>query len=142
MNQVETAAHRRQQILDFLRANPGANMGAIGAHLFGDDAPRSRHHNTVHTMIEWGELRFEGKARNRKYWALVETTRPVLEVQQARETGIRKKNAELEVAAILRTARGNGSSYIHRSGDRPIPNQGGQGAGNRAWGIQSSFSVV
>ena len=128
MSQVETAANRRQTILDFLHANPGSDMGAIGAHLFGDDAPRSRHHNTVHTMIEWGELRFEGKARSRKYWALVETTRSALEVQQARETGIRKKNAERETEAILRTARGNGRSYIHTPGNRPIPNQGGQGA--------------
>ena len=137
MSQVEIAADRRQQILDFLRENPGANMGAIGAHLFGNESPRSRHHNTVQTMIEWDELRYEGKARNRKYWALVETTRSALEVQQARETGIRKKNAALETAAIIRTARGQGRSYIHTPGDRPLPNQGGQGALRREFGIQS-----
>ena len=50
MIQVEAAAARRQQILDFLLANPGAKMAAIGACLV-ESPSRSRHHNTVHTMI-------------------------------------------------------------------------------------------
>ena len=124
MTELETAASRRQQILNFLHANPGAKMAAIGACLVDESASRSRHHNTVHTMIEWGEVRAAGKPRCHRYWALVETTRPACEVAQVRMANVRKANKDRHVRKIMRRMASRGR-YVHAS-DRPIRNQGGQ----------------
>lgn len=101
--QVETAALRRQQILDFLAGNPGAKMAAIGACL--ESASRSRHHNTVRTMIERGEIRAEGKPRCRRYWALVKTTRPACEVAQVRLENVRQANQAKQAQRVMRELR-------------------------------------
>lgn len=127
MNQVETAAHRRQQILDFLLANPGAKMAAIGACL--ESASRSLHHNTVRTMIEWGEVRVNGKPRCRQYWALVETTRQAGEVERARLANVVKANKARHAKRVMRQMARR-ARYTHAP-DRPIANQGGQGCA--AW---------
>lgn len=123
MSQVESAALRRQQILDYLLANPGAKMAAIGACLGSES--RSLHHNTVHTMIEWGEIRVEGKPRCRRYWALVETTRPASEVEQVRLDNVRRANKARQAQRVMRSLRQRGR-YVHVPG-QPIRNQGGQG---------------
>lgn len=124
MSQVETAAARRQQILDFLLANPGAKMAAIGASL--ESASRSRHHNTVRTMIEWGEVRVKGKPRCRQYWALVETTRPASEVEQVKLDNVRRANRAKQAQRVMRALRRRGR-YVHVPGQQ-IRSQGGQGA--------------
>lgn len=128
MNQVERAAHRRQQVLDFLNANPGARMGAIGECLFGEMPSRSRHHNTVRTMIDAGEVRFEGVARVRRYWANVKTTRSAADVQLAKEAAINRKNEEAKVKA--RITNSSYGIYVHKPGENRHgkPGEGGQGA--------------
>lgn len=120
MNQVETAARRRQQILDFLATNPGAKMAAIGACL--ESTSRSLHHNTVRTMIEWGEVRVKGKPRCRQYWALVETTRPASEVEQVRLDNVRRANKTRQAQRVMRALRRRGR-YVHVPG-QPLRNQG------------------
>lgn len=122
MNEVETAASRRQHILNFLHANPGARMAAIGACL--KSTSRSRHHNTVHTMIAWGEIRADGKPRCRQYWALVKTTRPACEVEQARLANVVKANKARHAKRVMRQMARR-ARYTHVPG-RPIVNQGGQ----------------
>ena len=130
MTQIETAAYRRQQILDFLHLNPGAYMGAIGAMLFGDGETRSRHHNTVRTMIEWREIRYEGVPRCRQYWAIVKTTRPPETVKKIREANIGIANGA-RAKDINRHRMNILGRYVHTPGERPIPNQRGQGAVRR-----------
>ena len=121
MNQAETASSRRQQILDFLRANPGAKMAAIGAGLGDDGASRSRHHNTIRTMIEWGEVRAEGKPRCRQYWALVDMTRPADEVARVRLENVRRANKAKQAQRVMRALRRRGRCV--NNPDRPIAEQ-------------------
>lgn len=113
MSQVEPAARRRQQILDFLAANPGAKMAAIGACL--ESASRSRHHNTVRTMIEWGEIRVKGKPRCRQYWALVETTRTACEVAQVCLDNVIRSNKARHAQRVMRALRRR-ARYVHVPG--------------------------
>ncbi|MCK9386059.1 MAG: hypothetical protein M0Q15_15730 [Nevskia sp.] len=134
IDQRTTAATRRQAILDFLNANPGAQMGPIGNALFGEGKSRSRHHNTVRVMIEWGEVRFEGDARARRYWATKKTTRTADEVQQACENGIRSKNADRIHEATTRVTNTSLGIYVHIPGEdkHGRPGEGGQGCLRRA----------
>jgi hypothetical protein len=124
----EIAAARRQMILDFLHANPGAKMGVIGTHLFGEKESRSRHHNTIHTMLDWGEVRMEGPARSRKYWALASITRSAVDVHTACMHNADQLNSERRADKVRRAMRSNAGLYVHTPSKHPITNQGGQGA--------------
>lgn len=119
--QVEGAARRRQQILNFLHANPGARMTAIGASLADELPSRSRHHNTIRTMIEWGEVIAAGAPRCRQYWALVDFTRPADEVARARMANIAKANKERRAQRVVRDMRRRGRCV--NVPDRPIAEQ-------------------
>lgn len=119
--QVETAAARRQSILDFLHANPGAKIAAIAASLGEEGASRSRHHNTIRTMIEWGEVKAEGKPRCRQYWALVDTTRPADEVAQVRLENVSRTNKARHAKKVMQALRRRGRCV--NNPDRPIAEQ-------------------
>lgn len=129
----EFAARRRQLILDLLHAAPGAQMPEIRAHLaaYGDTGNAA---NTLRTMADWRELRFEGDARSRRYYALVATTRSADESVAIREANCAAANAARKREATRRQADGRISTQpysgriVHTSGAHPIPNQGGQGA--------------
>ena len=119
----ETAARRRQMILDCIRATPGAHMGEIGAYLSarGDHGNAS---NTVRTMADWRELRFEGVSRTRRYFALVTTTRSAGECVAIREINLAAFNAARHRESSVPAA----ARYVHKPGEHPLPDQGGQGS--------------
>jgi len=115
------AASRRQLILDCLAATPGAPMGEIVAYLSarGDTGSAA---NTVRTMADWRELRFEGTARSRRYFALVATTRSAKKCIAMREASLAAANA------AKRREPESTTGSVHKPGRHPIKNQGGQGA--------------
>jgi hypothetical protein len=76
-------------------------------------------------MVEWGEVCAEGKPRCRRYWALVETTRPACDVAQVRLENVRRANKAKQAQRIMRALRQRGR-YVHVPGQQ-IRNQGGQG---------------
>lgn len=124
-SQYDLAATRRQMILDFLHRAPGAMMGEIVAWLArrGDTGNAA---NTMRTMAEWGELRYTGQTRFRRYYPLVKKTRSASESIEIRQENLAAANARRKKEAPApATAPGH---YIHKPGERPIPNQGGQGA--------------
>lgn len=123
----DTAARRRQMILDFLLANPGALMPNIRAWLaaHGDTGHAS---NTIRTMADWSELRFDGESHRRRYFALTETTRSAEESIAMREANLAAANALKKRDAETRAPASYAGRYIHKPGKHPIPNQGGQGA--------------
>ena len=102
-------------------------MGDIGRLLFSDGETRSRHHNTVRTMIEWREIRYEGVPRCRRYWAIVKNTRAADTVRTIRQANIRIANGE-QRETIKRMAASMLGRYIHTPGEHPLPDQRGQGA--------------
>lgn len=127
--QYRAAAARRQAILDYLACHPGARMGDIGAWL----AARGDHGsvgNTVRTLIDWNEARFEGNSRTRSYYAIARTTRSAEECCQLRDALLAQSNAARADASGNETTRRRPEPwrFIHRASETPIPNQGGQGA--------------
>lgn len=123
----EFAARRRQLILDHLNAHPGAQMPDIRAWLSanGDTGNAA---NTLRTMADWSELRFDGDARRRRYYALVETTRSAEESIAIREANLAAANAARQSEATRTAFLAGAARTVHTPGKRPIPNQGGQGA--------------
>lgn len=121
----EIAARRRQMILDCLNATPGAQMGEIVAFLAArSDSGNAA--NTVRTMAARRELRFEGNARTRRYFALAETTRSAEECVAIREANLAAANAARRREPVDGPA--TAARYVHKPGKHPIKNQGGQGA--------------
>ncbi|KVW92635.1 hypothetical protein [Thiobacillus denitrificans] len=118
------AATRRQLILDYLIARPGAVMGEIVAHLagHGDTGNAS---NTMRTMADWSELRYEGTARSRRYFALAQKSRSAEECKAIREANLSAGNAakQKNTAEAADIAPGH---YRHKPGANP--SAGGQGA--------------
>lgn len=126
--QYLVAAARRQLILDYLLDHPGALMGEIGAHLaaHGD---HGNAFNTLRTMADWSELRFEGNARSRRYFALAAKTRSAEECKAIREANLAAANAAKQRNTEAAEARpAEQGRYVHKPGAHPIRNQGGQGA--------------
>lgn len=127
--QLIMAATRRQIILDYLHGNPGARMPEINAWIavqgVGGDAS-----NTLRTMAEWQEIRHEGRARSRRYYALVDNTRSAETCKALRYANLSASNQAKRRTAEAEPAPGKEPwRTVNRPGDRPpIPNQGGQGA--------------
>lgn len=131
-SQLEAAALRRQRVLDYLRDHPGSKMDTIGATLFSQGDTRSPF-NTIKTMVDWGEIRYEGTARTRRYWALTTLTRSAEESRRIRLHNAETANVRRHTEKTAREVRSRYSGQVHTSGattpgGRPIPNQGGQGA--------------
>lgn len=124
-SQLEIAAERRQRILDFLNRNPGARMDRIGGHLrrLGD---HGNAHNTIRTMAEWGEIRFEGSPRTRRYYAIAGITRSADESREMRIRNVAEANEKRHQAKVVESLSCKG--VVHHPGKHPIPGQGGQGA--------------
>lgn len=121
------AEKRRQRILDFLLAHPGARLIDIGAHMatFGDT--HNQITNVMVTMVEWGEIRHAGNQRTRQYFAAVDVTRSDDDRIAARNARLAQAN-EIRRQQKLARAGAHRARIVHRPGDRPIRNQGGQGA--------------
>lgn len=120
------AATRRQRILDYLADHPGADMGEIVAHLatYGDSG---NVYNTIRTMTDWRELRHEGLARSRRYFALMRYSRTAEECKAMRDANLAAANAAKQKTSV--PAHNSGAGYYrHTPADHPIPGQGGQGA--------------
>lgn len=123
------AQTRRQRIIDFLLAHPGAHLRDIGAHMatYGDTYTQIA--NLVLTMIDWREIRYVGRQRGRQYFALATTTRSDDECCAQRNARLAHAN-DLRRQQKLTQAMSpqNTGRHVHTPGERPLPNQGGQGA--------------
>ncbi len=140
--QLVAAAARRQHILDCLHAHPGADMPAINAWIAARDAGADAS-NTLRTMIDWQEIRHEGDARRRRYFALVETTRSAEECKAMREANLAASNRAKQRAALsAESAQAEPWRHVHRPGKHPIKNAGGQGALRRRVYINCGGSHV
>lgn len=122
------AARRRQIILDFLMASPGATMSEIAAHVAAAGDGRSVS-NTVRTLADWSEIRHEGPARSRRYFALLAQTRSAEECKRIREANLAQSNAAKKIDAHPEPKPGETWRYIHRPGKHPIKNTDGRGQG-------------
>lgn len=106
-DQYLVAERRRQLILDCLNAAPGAGLDAIRDYL-NDHGERGAEFSASHillAMADWSEVRKDGGGRNARYYALTRTTRSAAECKGVPRRG-----------------------QVHRAGDNPNPNPGGQGA--------------
>lgn len=123
------AQARRQRILDFLRAHPGARLIDMAAHMAAHGDTYSQIANLVVTMVDWREIRYAGEQRARQYFALAAATRTDAEccaqrnARLAHANEMRRQQKSMQAAATQRTG-GN----VHQPGDRPLRHQGGQGA--------------
>lgn len=124
--------HLRQRILDFLHANGHASSFEIAA---GINEPLKHIKAALLQMRLRVEVSKEGSHRTVRYIALVETTTSAQELDaKIRKCGGVKASAlanqkpnpqpEKQTDNTQSVAAGG----IHRSGDHPIKNQGGQGA--------------
>lgn len=123
------AEKRRQRILDFLLAHPGAHLRDISAHMltFGDTYTQVA--NMVVTMVDWGEIRHAGTQRARQFFAHVAVTRSDSACIAARNARLAQANEDRRQQKAARdSAARNQSRIVHRPGDHPLRNQGGQGA--------------
>lgn len=122
------AEQRRQRILDFLHTNPGAYMRDLGEYLNAvDDYPQIA--NMIHTMSDWREICYRGNGRQRQYFALATTTRTEAECLARRDASLARANEiRRRLKNALHEAQSNPARYVHRPGERPLRNQGGQGA--------------
>lgn len=122
------AATRRQLILDFLAEHPGATMRKISAWLIanGDTGNAS---NTIRTMCDWREARYEGSHGSRRYYPLVTTTRSAEECKAMREANLAATNApKHKSAGESKDQQTEPGRYVHKPGTCRNPNSGGQGA--------------
>lgn len=118
------AQRRRQAVLDFLHTSPGVALPVIQAHMLslGDEASMD---NTIRTMIGFGEITYTGGHGRRRYSAIATTTRSAEQVMDDRGNKILKKAFDDHIDKPVRSSPGH---YVHRMGEHPIRNQGGQGA--------------
>lgn len=122
-----TAEQRRQTILDFLNANPGAEMTEIRDWLVAN-GDRCVPSNTLRTMLDWREMRVDRDAPRHRYYALTATTRRADDILTAHQARLAAANESRRRESEPVQASASRACYRHKPGDRPIPNQGGQGA--------------
>ena len=123
------AQTRRQRILDFLLAHPGAHLRDISAHMAERGDTYAQIANLVVTMIDWREIRYVGRQRGRKFYAAVAATRSDAECCVQRNARLAHANEMRRQQKILQAAASRRPGHdVHHPGDRPLPNQGGQGA--------------
>lgn len=123
------AEKRRQRILDFLLANPGAHLRDIVEHLTGFGDAYNQITNVLVTMREWGEIRHAGSQRERQYFANVAVTRSDDDCIAARNARLAQANENRrQQKTAIAIAQRDPRRIVHRPGDQPIRNQGGQGA--------------
>jgi hypothetical protein len=118
------AQRRRQAVLDFLHGNPSSALPTIERHMLslGDNDSMD---NTMRTMLGWDEISFTGGHGRRRYSAIAATTRSAEQVMEDRGSKVLKKAFDDHIDKPVRNRPGH---YVHRMGEHPIRNQGGQGA--------------
>lgn len=121
------AERRRQLVLDYLTAGDGeAQTFKQIADALPDVA--SVLYNTLHSMIDMGELGHEPGGRGKaKFWALTNTTasgESRFNVTQIKPNSAEHKWARANEMKRRRPSRPGVTVHVPRD---PIPNQGGQG---------------
>lgn len=123
------AEKRRQHILDYLLAHPGAHLRDISTHMVDLGDTYTQVANIIVTMVEWGEIKNAGSQRAREFYAAVTTTRSDDDCIAARNARLAQANeTRRQQKTALIVAQRDPHRVVHRPGDRPIRNQGGQGA--------------
>lgn len=123
------AEKRRQHILDFLLAHPGAHLRDIGAHMVGKGDTYTQVANMLVTMADWREIYYVGRWRDRQYFAAVTVTRSDSDCIASRNARLAQANENRRLQkTALAIAQADPARIVHRPGERPIRNQGGQGA--------------
>jgi hypothetical protein len=125
---------RRQTILDFLHANPGANSKRVILHISGREDDRSMS-ATICNMLRDGELAASGGRHERAYYAVATTTRSAESCQAARIAACRSKAqrvraAKAEAPTPPPKKKNEPWRTVYHSGDNPdiAKSQRGQGA--------------
>ena len=135
----EKTAAVRQSALDYLHQNPGSSAAQVAAAI---KQTRGTTGNALRSMSDMGEVRKTGNV----YTAIA--TQTISADEQREKAGNKmgygqhnKNQADFgrrEVTVVV------GAKTIHRGmeRDRPLQNQGGQGALRRQVGIQSTAELV
>lgn len=149
MDKFDRAQAVRQQILDYANRMGKINSGMVCRDLnlppYEMGIKPDHAYRSMCKMVANGELQRHGSDKAVFFTPLkTETTKASV----MRDIAAHKKLESHEMIRQENLRRQHNQTrkgrYVHRGMDRdhPIPNQGGQGAGNRSWGIQSSFSMV
>lgn len=133
----------RQSILDYLHQNPLKSAKQIADDNQGGMTLNSVESN-VRFMTRRKEIEKIGKGRSTRYRAIVAKTvtaaEVVAEMQARKQTVMNEKRAEQSQKRHIE------APWIYRSDghkrEHPIPNQGGQGAVRREFGIQSTMNMI
>lgn len=135
----EATQNTRQQILDFLHANPRQSAKAIG---IGISEGRNRTESSLRMMTARGEIQKIGFGQATVYRAIATTTvsaeTVIAEMREKRnKAGAKADKVHAEQGRVVKPGY-----YAQRGGNWQSKSSGGQGAVRVPVGVVSSFGMV